>query len=298
MGECSRNLVSHTEAGLETTAWCGVVTVSGITRQVAKQAQWHSKWSGVASKDPKPFWRFIKYQRQDSVGVSALKHEGRLYSDSKTKAELLNSQFKSVFTREDTEHIDKLFGPNYPTIDPLVINPKGVEKLLSQLNPSKASGPDQIPCRILKGLSEELAPVFCALFMQSLDTGILPSLWSQAYVTPVFEKGQRCMPENYRPVSLTCVSCKLFEHIICKHIRNHLDHHGILTPLNHGFRSKHSCETQLLLTVQDLMTCRDQKTQIDIAVLDFSKAFDTVPHDRLLGKPTFYGIIGPDNSFS
>ena len=113
------------------------------------------------SKDPKPFWRFIKSQRQDSVGVSALKHEGRLYSDSKTKAELLNSQFKSVFTREDTEHIDKLFAPNYPTIDPLVINPKGVKKLLSQLNPSKASGPDQIPCRILKGLSEELACLLC-----------------------------------------------------------------------------------------------------------------------------------------
>ena len=126
----------------------------------------------------------------------------------------------------------KLLGPNYPTIDPIVINPKGVEKLLSQLNPSKASGPDQIPCRILKGLSEELAPVVCALFNQSLDTGILPYLWSQAYVTPVVEKGQRCMPEHYRPVSLTCVSYKLFEHIICKHIRNHLDHHGILTPLN------------------------------------------------------------------
>ena len=183
------------------------------------------------------------------MGVSALKHDGRLYSDSKTKAELLNAQFKSVLTREDTEHIDKLPGPNYPTIDPLVINPKGVDKLLSQLNPSKASGPDQIPCRILKGLSGELTPVFCALFKQSLDTGISPSIWSQAYVTPVFKKGQRCMPDNYRPVSLTCVSCKLFEHVICKLIRNHLDHHGILTPLNHGFRSKHSCETQLLMTV-------------------------------------------------
>ena len=127
----------------------------------------------------------------------------------KPKAELLNSQFKSVFTRQDTEHIDKLLGPNYPTINPLVINPKGVGKLLSQLNLSKASGPDQIPCRILKGLSEEVAPVFCALFKQSLDTRILPSLWSQAHVTPVYQEGQRCMPENHRPVSLTCVSCKL-----------------------------------------------------------------------------------------
>ena len=100
------------------------------------------------------------------------------------------------------------------------------------------------------------------------------------------------MPENYCPVSLTCVSCKLFKHILCRHIRNHLDRHGILTPLNHGFRTKHSCETQLLLTLQDLMTYRDKKHQIDIAVLDFSKALDTVPHDRMLGKLEFYGITG------
>ena len=148
-------------------------------RSTLKDLRW-ARWSyidnilhlSLDSKNPKPFWRFIKSQRQDSVGASALKHEGRLYSDSKTKAELLNSQFRSVFTREDTEHIDKLLGPNYPTIDPLVINPKGVEKLLSQLNPSKAPGPDQIPWRILKGLCEELAPVFCALFKQSLDTRI------------------------------------------------------------------------------------------------------------------------------
>ena len=165
--------------------------------------------------------------------------------------------------------------------------------LLSGLNPSKVIGPDQIPCRILKELSVELAPIFTALFRQSLNTGALPSLWSQAFLSPIYKKGPWCMPGNYRPVSLTCVSCKLFEHILCRHIRNHLDRHGILTPLNHGFRTKHSCETQLLLTLQDLTTHRDQKDQIDIAVLHLSKAFDTIPHDRMLRKLEFYGITGP-----
>ena len=80
------------------------------------------------------------------------------------------------------------------------------------------------------------------------------------------------------------------EHIVSSHIRAHLDKHGALTPLNHGFRSRHSCESQLLLTTHDLYTRLDEKKQVDMAILDFSKAFDTVPHQRLLNKLRLYGI--------
>ena len=139
-----------------------------------------------------------------------------LFSDPASKAKLLSDQFKSVFT-EDTPTTAgiRLFGPNYPSIKDFMITEKVVLKLLVSLNPSKASGPDEIPAQMLKNLAVELSPAITALFQQS---GTLPDAWKEAWVTPVFKKGNRNDPANYRPVSLTCILCKqLKEHIICTH---------------------------------------------------------------------------------
>ena len=106
-----------------------------------------------------------------------------------------------------------------------------------------------------------------------------------AHVAPIFKKGSPSAAENYSPVSLTCIPCKS--------LRGHLDKFGVLTPLNHGFRKQHACESQLLITVQDLINRKDKaRTQIDVGVLDFAKAFDKVPHIRLMSKLRLYGIHG------
>ena len=138
--------------------------------------------------------------------------------------------------------------------------------------------------------ARELAPVLTFIFQQSLNSGTLPLDWRKANISPIFKKGDTTDPANYRPVSLTCTCCKLLEHIIDSQIMKHLDSMGIITDNQHAFRKARSCETQLLLTTHDLLLNLDNKSTTDVGVLDFSKAFDVIPHSRLLLKIDYYGI--------
>ena len=98
------------------------------------------------------------------------------------------------------------------------------------------------------------------------------------------------MASNYRSVSLTSIACKLLEHIVHSSIMDHFDRHQVLCDEQHGFRVKRSCESQLLITIDDIARNMEEGDQTDIILLDFAKAFDKVPHDRLLHKMEFYGV--------
>ena len=97
----------------------------------------------------------------------------------------------------------------------IAVSKDGVIKLLKGLNPSKGLGPDELHPRVLKELATALGPVFAHLFQQSIDTGEIPKEWSLANIYPFFKKSDRSLACNYRPVSLTCLPCKLLEHIVC-----------------------------------------------------------------------------------
>ena len=201
--------------------------------------------------------------------MAPLKDGPALETSAQKKSEILLQEFNSVFTREDLESIPWL-GPAKSKMEDINVTSEGVKKLLLDLKVHKASGPDRIPNRVLKELATEITPVLTTLFNQSLSTGTIPHDWRSALVTPVFKKGNVHKASNYRPVSLTCVVCKLLEHIVCSNIMKFLDSENLLTPLQHGFCKNHSCESQLLITMDDFLSAFDSSIQTNVGVLEFS----------------------------
>ena len=128
-----------------------------------------------------------------------------------------------------------------------------------------------------------------------MNKGTVPSNWRQANVVPAFKKSQKYLCCNYRPISMTCVVSKVMEHVVCGNIMSHADTHSILYPLQHGFHSRRSCETQLIEFVHDVVTNMSAGIQTDICVLDFVKAFNKVGHRRLIAKLRCYGVEGDTN---
>ena len=161
------------------------------------------------------------------------------------------------------------------------------------MNPNKSPGPDGLHPKLLKSCSTTLANPLRILFEKTLFEGILPDDFKIAEVRPIFKKGVTSNPGNYRPVSLTSVICKLFETFIKNALNSHLLHNNILSDVQFGFVSGRNTITQLLTTINDWMHDLDNDSSIDAAYMDFRKAFDTVPHQRLLKKLQAYNIQGP-----
>ena len=202
-------------------------------------------------------------------------------TDTLDKAYICYRQFESAVTREsDTEIPSKGTSP-FSLLGEITVDPKGVLKLLNNLNIHKASGPDGLSARVLKECSSEISLMLALIYNESLAQGTVPDNWMQANVAPVFKKGEKYNAANHRPVSLTCICCKTQEHIIVSNINKHLAFESILADCQHGFRSQRSCETQLVQFYHDMVNNLDGaqdrgQKQTDVIIMDFAKAFDKV----------------------
>ena len=242
-------------------------------------------------KNPRQFYSHLNKHTKSCAQVGPLKNvNGEQVSDSEGMCDTLNSFFTSVFTKEDTSNIPQPVRLCQETMLPINIDRDSVKKKIANLKTYGAPGPDKVCPRVLQELEEEISLPLYLIFNKSLRSGEVPDDWKYANVTPAFKKGNRSLAENYRPISLTSIICKILESLIHDNIINHLNNFQLIRTSQHGFTQHRSCLTNLLHYLETVTTLLDEGHNVDVFYLDLSKAFDRVPHQRLLSKIRAHGI--------
>ena len=249
-----------------------------------------------SEENPKVFWSYVQSHLKTRSGISPLlesvNDKTSIKFSDKEKADILQKQFCSVFTREPNGDLPDFEMKTKKKITSVSLNATIIRKEIENLDPSKAFGPDEIHPKMLKELIDHVSAPLTTIISKTLKNGTLPDDWKNAQVSPIFKKGARNVAANYRPVSLTSIVCKVAEKIIRKKVISHLVKEKLLSPKQHGFISKKSTTTQLLSYLDKCAEIIATGSVVDTIYFDFAKAFDTVPHQRLLKKLQCYGIDG------
>ena len=167
---------------------------------------------------------------------------------------------------------------------------------LRELNPGKTPGPDGWHPYFLKSIADIISIPLSCIFQKSTNEGVVPSQWLQACITAIHKKGAKNLFDNYRPVSITSIICKLMESML--EIINHLERNNLFSRKQHGFIPLRYCMPNLLICMEKWTEMLEMGYQVDIIYTDFAKAFDRVPRQRLLLKMKNLGIIGSTLSWA
>lgn len=245
------------------------------------------------SKDkPKLLHSHIRTKKVGALSVGPIRLDsGQLTDKPGEMAEVFASAFASVFTRHypDRPFPHQSFDGSMGPISFLVSH---ILKALQSLDGNTAMGPDRLHPLLLKSCATQLAYPLHIIFTRILNEGRLPVDWKSSIVLPIFKKGTRFNPLNYRPISLTSVCCKTFERLLCEHLTSYLETNMILSPHQFGFRASRSTMDQLLLVYDNVSKHMDGGHIVDVILFDFSKAFDVVVHSLLIKKLELLGIRG------
>ena len=263
---------------------------------VTKKArtEFETRIANNIKENPKEFYSYVNNKTTVRSEIAVLKNrDGELAILPHEKAEMLNTFFASVFTKEDTANIpepeSKVLQSMLSTI---IVTEQMVRDRLKEQKPGKSAGPDGIHSRVVVETQEQLVGPLTIIFNKSLSEGVVPDSWKEAEVVPIFKKGKRDDPGNYRPVSLTSVCGKIMEKIVRKEIVDHLERNEVISDVQHGFVQGKSCQTQLLTVIEEWTKWMEERKPFDCLYFDYRKAFDSVPHMRLMRKIESCGITG------
>ena len=251
-------------------------------------------------ENPRFFYSYSKKYAKCRTNIGPLlDSENKLQNDPKKMADLLQEQYSSVFS--DPACKDKK-SPKIQTstktfLENINFSKEDIEKAIGEIDTYSSCGEADIPAIILKNCKTELSYPIWLIWKKSLETGIIHPEFKYQTITPVYKKGSKAKPENYRPISLTSHLIKIFERVLRKIIIAYLEDNNIICKNQHGFRKGRSCLTQLLNHVDLILKNYLRNNDTDAIYLDYAKAFDKVDHLILLEKIKAYGIRGKVHSW-
>ena len=272
------------------------VKFMGIQKKVKKSVKnakhnYEKMIAKNAKTNPKLFYSYLGKKKQNKIRVGPLKREDNsLCHEEKEMADIFNKHYVNVFTKEDPKIEDDQPPFDKPKMNDIQFTPSLVAEVLKHIKNSSSPGPDEISQRILKEVAHEVSVPLSILYNKSINTGQLPLDWKTANVVPLFKSGSKGEPINYRPISLTSVIVKIMERVIKENIMKHLTSNKLISSSQHGFLPKKSTTTNLVTYTDFLTKNLDNGDPVDVLYLDFSKAFDKVPHKRLIQKLKRYNI--------
>ena len=165
--------------------------------------------------------------------------------------------------------------------------------MLSQLNSNTAAGPDDIPAFLLKNLAEALAANLADIFNASIRTGCFPDMWKEANMCAVW-KGKGCKkdPSSYRSISVHPVLASVLEKVVAAQLKNDCNRNAIMPNQQVGFRKGFSCELAVLRALESWYSSLDKGNVVGALLVDLSRAFDTVPYQKLISKVWLLDVVG------
>lgn len=252
-------------------------------RQIAKNVR----------TNPKVFWKYVQSKTRTKSKIPDMykdKENNIKTVNDKEKADVLSKQFSDVFISEPGGEIPACQRRRVETLQHLNITDEKIKKTIRKLKKYKSPGPDEIHPRVIKELVEEVCEPLHILFEYSFQMHQLPGDWRIANITAIYKKGDKSDPGNYRPVSLTSVICKIMETLVRDDIMLHLKKWKLISRRQYGFVTGRSTVLQLLKVMDKWTATLDEGLALDVVYCDFMKAFDRVPHRRLLAKVSSYGI--------
>ena len=261
-------------------------------RHLVQQRQMRAEERLIECNNIGSFYKFVNRRLSNRIGIGPIvTHDNVTLTNDYDKACSLNNYFTSV-GRPDNGFVPPCSSCTSACLDTVYVNELNVLAAIKKLKSNYACGPDGIPPVFFKRLQYTIAQPLAIVFSQLLSVAYVPDVWKTAVITPVHKKGPLTDCSNYRPISLTCVTSKLLERIVASQIREHLVSNNLLHHAQHGFTIGRSTCTNLLECLNDWTLHLQDKHQVVVAYIDFSKAFDVVSHNKLFERLQSYGISG------